>query len=56
MDSEYLKQFEIKLVEQLLQIATEQGALAGEIYVVDELDDAWKAVAPSYMADAVPNI
>ncbi len=56
MDSEYLKQFEIKVAEQLLQIATEKGALAGEIYVVDELDDAWKAMAPYYMADAVPNI
>ena len=31
MDSEYLKQFEIKVAEQLLQIATEKGALAGEI-------------------------
>ena len=56
MDSEYLKQFEIKVAEQLLQIATERGALAGEIYVVDELDEAWKAMAPHYMADAVPLI
>ena len=54
MDKSYLQSFEVKVAEQLVKLATEQHRLASDIYVVDELNEAWRGMAPYYMADAVP--
>ena len=40
------------LVERL----TKDGWLEGQMLTVEELNDKWHAAAPSYMADAVPEV
>lgn len=53
---EYLDTFEQTLTRELLQMATQQGRLGGQILPSPDLDDKWEALAQPYMGDAVKEI
>jgi hypothetical protein len=53
---ELLNKYEEGLRKTLVDFLTEQKALEGRLLEVEELNDKWKTSAPSYMADAVPEI
>jgi hypothetical protein len=55
-DLEYLQRFEDGLCEQLVALLGERKMLGGTLFTVEELTDTWRAAAPEYMADAVPQI
>ena len=40
----------------LIERLTKDGWLEGQMLTVEELNDKWHAAAPSYMADAVPEV
>ncbi len=54
--SQYLAEFEEKLMVALLRQATDDGALGGQLLAVEELEERWKTSAPEYMVAAVPQI
>ncbi len=54
--SQYLAQYEDKLMEALLRQSTECGFLDGQLLEVEELEEKWHTSAPEYMAAAVPQI
>lgn len=53
---ELLNRYEESLRDALTKHLTEKKALDGRLLEVEELNDKWRASAPSYMADAVPEI
>ncbi|MFI3292882.1 MAG: hypothetical protein SNG27_05090 [Rikenellaceae bacterium] len=54
--SQYLAQYEEKLMLHLLRQATDNGFLDGQLLEIAELDEKWHTSAPEYMAAAVPQI
>ncbi|MFI3282317.1 MAG: hypothetical protein SNG10_02165 [Rikenellaceae bacterium] len=54
--SQYLAQYEDKLMMNLLRQATDNGFLDGQLLEVEELEEKWHSSAPEYMAAAVPQI
>ena len=53
---ELLARYEEQLRTTLTKHLTDLKALDGQVLEVAELNDKWKTSAPSYMADAVPEI
>lgn len=53
---ELLNRYEEGLREALTKHLTDKGALEGRLLEVEELNEKWKTSAPSYMADALPEI
>ena len=53
---ELLNRYEEALRSALIKHVTEKGLLEGQLLEVEELNEKWHAAAPSYMADAVPEI
>lgn len=55
-ETNYLDAFEQRLEQQLLRLATAAGELDGTLLASPDIDERWKALAPEYMADAVPQV
>ena len=55
-DLQFLNSFTEKLSDTLVKQCTADGMLDGKMLLVEELNEKWRAAAPSYMADAVPEI
>ncbi len=55
-EREYFDKYEERLDDQLLRLCTERGMLGGRLIEVGEAEEAWNAMAPEYMADAVGQI
>lgn len=53
---ELLNKYEEGLRDTLTKHLTEKKALDGRLLEVEELNEKWRTSAPSYMADAVPEI
>lgn len=53
---ELLNKYEEGLRDALIKHLTEKKALDGRLLEVEELNEKWRTSAPSYMADAVPEI
>ena len=53
---ELLNRYEEQLRKSLIERLSEQKLLEGRLLEVEELNEKWHAAAPSYMADAVPEI
>ena len=53
---ELLNKYEEGLRDMVTKFLSEQKELDGRLLEVEELKDKWKSSAPSYMADAVPEI
>ena len=53
---ELLNNYEEGLRKMVTEFLSEQKELEGQLLEVDELKEKWKSSAPSYMADAVPEI
>lgn len=53
---ELLNRYEEQLRKSLVERLSEQKLLEGRLLEVEELNEKWHAAAPSYMADAVPEI
>jgi hypothetical protein len=53
---ELLNRYEESLRQALVKHLTEKGLLEGQLLEVEELNQKWHDAAPSYMADAVPEI
>ena len=53
---ELLNKYEEGLRKMVTEFLTQQKELEGQLLEVEELKDKWKSSAPSYMADAVPEI
>lgn len=53
---EYLADYETRLRELLVGSLSSASHLDGQLLTVEELNEKWHAAAPSYMADAVPQI
>ena len=53
---ELLTRYEEQLRTMLVERLTKDGWLEGQMLTVEELNDKWHAAAPSYMADAVPEV
>lgn len=51
-----LNRYEESLRKTLIDFLTKEGMMDGRILEVEELNEKWKSSAPSYMADAVPEI
>ena len=51
-----LNRYEESLRKTLTDFLTKEGMMDGRILEVEELNEKWKSSAPSYMADAVPEI
>lgn len=56
MRKDYLDNFEAKLQEELLRLCTSSEMLNGVLLATEDIDQRWHALAPEYMADAVPEI
>lgn len=54
--TDYLKQFEERVTEELLRLSTSAGLLNGTLLATDDIDNRWDKLAPEYMADAVPQV
>ncbi len=54
--SQYLAQYEERLMVALLRQMTDVGVLEGELLAAEELDERWGSSAAEYMAAAVPQI
>ena len=52
----YLKLYEERLEQTLLKHCTDQGTLDGKLLSTPDIDGCWMALAPEYLADAVPEI
>ena len=55
-DLQFLNSFTEKLSDTLVKQCTADGMLDGKMLMVEELNEKWRSSAPSYMADAVPEI
>ncbi len=55
-DSQFLSDYEDKLMHTLMVQFTNAGFLAGELLAAEELDERWTTSAPEYMAAAVPTL
>lgn len=55
-DSQFLADYEERLMRTLMEQFTDAGFLAGELLAAEELDDKWTSSAPEYMAAAVPTL
>ncbi len=53
---EYLKQYEQRLEQALLQQCTQKGLLNGQLLDSPDISEYWLTVAKDYMSDAVPQI
>lgn len=53
---QFFTDFSNNLSRLLLQNATHEGLLAGQLLTTEDFDDKWNQVAPEYMADAVHEI
>lgn len=53
---ELLNRYEEQLRKSLVERLSKQKLLEGHLLEVEELNEKWHAAAPSYMADAVPEI
>ncbi|MBR2428688.1 MAG: hypothetical protein IKB15_01735 [Alistipes sp.] len=53
---ELLGRYEEQLRTMLIERLSKEGWLDGQMLTVEELNEKWHAAAPSYMADAVPEI
>lgn len=53
---ELLNRYEEGLRKMVTDYLSEQHELEGQLLEVEELKEKWKSSAPSYMADAVPEI
>lgn len=53
---EYLADYETRLRDMLVKNLSSASRLDGQLLSVEELNEKWHAAAPSYMADAVPQI
>ena len=53
---ELLNRYEEGLRKSITDFLSEQKELEGRLLEVEELNEKWKSSAPSYMADAVPEI
>ncbi len=53
---ELLNKYEDSLRKSLIKHLTEKKLLEGQLLEVEELNQKWHDTAPSYMADAVPEI
>ena len=56
MNKVYLENFESRITDELLRMCKQYGVLDGTILATDDISSRWNALAPEYMADAVPNI
>ncbi len=56
LQSEFLANYEDKLLQTLLRQITDAGLLTGQLLAAEELDEKWETSAPEYMAAAVPEI
>lgn len=54
--TDYLKQFEERVQDELLRLCTSAGLLNGTLLATDDIDGQWNKLAPEYMADAVPQV
>lgn len=54
--TEYLGNYEERLRRTIVGLLSSAGWLDGELLTVGELNEKWRAAAPGYMADAVPQI
>ena len=52
----YLENFESRITDELLRLCKQYGVLDGTLLASDDISARWDALAPEYMADAVPNI
>lgn len=55
-NTEYLKEFESRLQNELLKMCTSYGFLDGTLLATDDVDARWEALALDYIADAVAQI
>ena len=55
-EHELLNRYEESLRKSLTEHLTSLKALDGRLLEVEELNEKWRSSAPSYMADAVPEI
>ncbi|MDD3194428.1 MAG: hypothetical protein PHU68_01335 [Paludibacter sp.] len=53
---QFYTDFVNNLTQVLLQNATNEGLLGGQILTTEDFDDKWTQIAPEYMADAVQEI
>ena len=53
---DYLDRFEEKVSDELLNLCTYYKFLDGMLLSSDDIDERWKALAPEYVADAIPQI
>ena len=53
---ELLNRYEESLRKSITDFLSEQKELEGRLLEVEELNEMWRRSAPSYMADAVPEI
>lgn len=55
-DIEYLDNFEASTLKEMIGLCTSLGMLDGSLPETDDINAKWKEFAPSYMAEAVPNL
>lgn len=53
---EFYEQYEERLTNILVDLSTSKGFLSGQLYMIDELDEKWREIAPNYMVDAVAEV
>ena len=53
---EFLNSFTEKLEKTVVDLCSTDELLDGKMLEVEELNEKWRSSAPSYMADAVPEI
>lgn len=49
-------EFSTNLTRVLLQNATNEGLLSGQLLVTDDFEEKWNQIAPEYLADAVQEV
>ena len=54
--TEYLNQYESRLMQNLLQLLTSSGKLDGQLLETPDITEKWEAMAPHYVADAIKEI
>lgn len=54
--TDYLENFERRVEQELLHLCTSANMLNGTLLASDDIDARWQALAPEYMADAVPQV
>ena len=56
MEQEYFDTFENNLLQAVLKLCKSHKMLDGTLLASEDIDERWKAYAPEYMADAVPQV